>query len=271
MDPILHTLRLELETINRLTVTDRWVNKHAGPQDTTRIYQIEGGAGWCRHHGQDFDLLPGGMYIIPPDTDFEYACGGSMTVAFAHVQMTVLAGVDLFAYLPPRLELRGEAAAALAGVLDAVMALRGRGDAGAALQRHGLLTTLAAGFVAPEAPPDWERRRQMLLRFGPALRYVEAHLGEPLRLADLAAQVYLEPTYFATLFAQALGMPPMRYVQAKRVERARLLLLAEPDWPLRRVAAELGYVDAFHFSRSFKAMTGVSPSAYRQAPRRALP
>jgi AraC-like DNA-binding protein len=41
--------------------------------------------------------------------------------------------------------------------------------------------------------------------------------------------------------------------------------LAAPGARVKEVAAELGFADAFHFSRLFKAELGMSPRAWRAA------
>jgi AraC-like DNA-binding protein len=42
-------------------------------------------------------------------------------------------------------------------------------------------------------------------------------------------------------------------------------MLMQFDRPLESVAHELGFTDAFHFSKTFKKLVGVPPSKYRAA------
>jgi len=54
----------------------------------------------------------------------------------------------------------------------------------------------------------------------------------------------------------------MRYLERVRLDRARRLL-DSTALPVLRVAASVGFEDAFYFSRRFKRDTGSSPRAWR--------
>ncbi len=41
-------------------------------------------------------------------------------------------------------------------------------------------------------------------------------------------------------------------------------LLQQPDGMVKQVAQQIGYVDAFHFSRAFKSAFGLPPDAFRK-------
>ncbi len=72
----------------------------------------------------------------------------------------------------------------------------------------------------------------------------------------------MDRSYFSTLFTRCFGLPPSRYVLWQRVEAVQRLLI-ETDWPLEALASETGFCDAFHLSKTFKRLTGISPRTYR--------
>jgi AraC family transcriptional regulator len=91
--------------------------------------------------------------------------------------------------------------------------------------------------------------------------YILARLGEDLRLADLAAQVGRRPRHFSTLFRQAFGAPPHRYVLRQRLaEGARLLVNGEED--VAAIAFRLGFSSQSHFAAAFRSAFGVAPRHY---------
>ena len=106
-------------------------------------------------------------------------------------------------------------------------------------------------------------RLQQAQRFEPVLSHIDEHLDQPIELEDLAALVHLHPTYFANEFSRRFNVPPRRYVNQKRMERAQHLLHASAQ-PLQRIAAQVGYEDVYYFQRVFKKFVGVSPGAYRR-------
>jgi hypothetical protein len=70
--------------------------------------------------------------------------------------------------------------------------------------------------------------------------------------------------YFRELFKRHTGTSPYQYHLARRLDRAQTLL-AESELTIKEVAAALHFNDAYHFSKTFKARTGRSPSRWRQA------
>lgn len=95
----------------------------------------------------------------------------------------------------------------------------------------------------------------------PALQYISAHLGEPLRLAALAALCGLSVWRFATVFRERVGVSPYRYVNARRIERAQMLL--SQGMPAARAASEVGFYDQSHLNRCFKRQCGMTPREFQ--------
>jgi AraC-like DNA-binding protein len=81
-------------------------------------------------------------------------------------------------------------------------------------------------------------------------------------LAELADLVGLAPTYLAGLFAREVGQPPHRYLNERRVERARQLLRAT-DLPVTAIAFEVGFGSGQHLARVYRQLTGASPRDHR--------
>lgn len=85
--------------------------------------------------------------------------------------------------------------------------------------------------------------------------------ADPLRQAAQACGIGYES--FRKKFESAVGMPPGRYVLARRIERARRLLALQ-SLTNGEIAAMLGFHDEFHFSKTFSRFTGSSPREFRQ-------
>ncbi|APZ06567.1 AraC family transcriptional regulator [Kosakonia cowanii JCM 10956 = DSM 18146] len=99
------------------------------------------------------------------------------------------------------------------------------------------------------------------------LEYIEAHLGEPLLLCDLAAQVSLSEYHFARMFRQSMGVAPHQFVMQRRMARAKALLLSS-NRSLTDIALACGFNSASHFSNRFKAAKGITPSQLRATQKR---
>ena len=93
--------------------------------------------------------------------------------------------------------------------------------------------------------------------------YVEAHLGSRIALHEAAAAAGVHPTHLARTVRARTGGTLGDYVRRRRVARAQAALRARPGRPLSGLAFELGFADHAHFSRTFKAITGLSPQQFR--------
>lgn len=82
-------------------------------------------------------------------------------------------------------------------------------------------------------------------------------------LDSLAKAAGLSRSVLAARFREAMGDTPLAYVRTVRLQRA-MRLLAESDGTLEQVAAQVGYQDAFGFSKAFKRAVGMSPGQFRR-------
>jgi len=83
----------------------------------------------------------------------------------------------------------------------------------------------------------------------------------------MAGVCHLERTYFSRLFLNHMGIKPSDYIMRRRIERAKQRLWTTEE-PLRAIAESLGFSDAFHLSKSFKRIAGMSPRDFRALRRR---
>jgi AraC family transcriptional regulator len=122
------------------------------------------------------------------------------------------------------------------------------------------LVRLNAGAAHVEAPAKgglaaWQQRI--------VTAYIEEHLAEQISLATLAGLVDLSPYYFCRAFKQSLGMPPHRYHNSRRIERAKILL-AKPAPSVTDIGLTIGYSETSSFTAAFHKTTGVTPTTYRR-------
>jgi transcriptional regulator GlxA family with amidase domain len=79
------------------------------------------------------------------------------------------------------------------------------------------------------------------------------------RLADVSR---VSVAHFARSFKDAFGVPPHRYLLTRRIERATALL-RDTDLPILDIALQAGWTSLGTFGRTFRDITGESPSTLR--------
>lgn len=130
----------------------------------------------------------------------------------------------------------------------------------ATLILRALYLNLHDETLAPAAACHEGRVRIELARIE---RYVDGHLGDTIRVDDLAALCALSPGHFHACFRELLGMTPQAYVQQRRLAHARDLI-ERTSRSLGAIAAEVGFLDQGSFSRAYRRTYGVPPSLHRR-------
>jgi AraC-like DNA-binding protein len=131
----------------------------------------------------------------------------------------------------------------------------------AALLRYLDETEAAAAarvVFATEQKSSWHVQR--------VAQYIETHHGPGITLERLARVAELSPYYLTRLFRHYTGRGVMAYLADVR-HREALALLHDTDLAVAEVARNVGYDDAYYFSRVFKAREGCAPLYYRRRSR----
>ncbi|MCI5957856.1 MAG: AraC family transcriptional regulator [Clostridiales bacterium] len=117
----------------------------------------------------------------------------------------------------------------------------------------GLIAAHSGQSVATSATLSHEIARVVdALR---ACRYRDAF-----SLADMAAISRMPVETFRKRFTAELGISPLGYLQFLKMERAKTLL--RDGMSVRQTGVEIGMPDPYHFSKQFKHIVGMSPTAY---------
>jgi AraC-like DNA-binding protein len=106
--------------------------------------------------------------------------------------------------------------------------------------------------------PWRQRRAEEMLRAG---------LAGGVHLDAVARECNMSVSQFGRTFKKTTGLTPHRWLVARRIERAKQLLLGS-DLPLAEIALDCGFSEQSHFTRTFTRLIGTSPGEWR-AQRRA--
>lgn len=94
--------------------------------------------------------------------------------------------------------------------------------------------------------------------------YIEMHLNERVRAADLAAMAGYSEYYITHKFHEETHFFINDYIKFAKIERAKVLLLST-EQSTQEIADSLGFATRSYFSRCFRQIAGKTPTEYRKA------
>ncbi|MBD3772327.1 MAG: helix-turn-helix transcriptional regulator [Rhodobacteraceae bacterium] len=119
---------------------------------------------------------------------------------------------------------------------------------------------MSTSKIAKTSP---DRDLKLIRRLLRAKDHIDAAPQEEWPVSRLARVSGTSEAYFARSFRDAFGIPPHRYLLTRRVERAAALL-RDTDMPVIEIALQTGWNSLGTFGRTFRDVTGESPSELRR-------
>jgi AraC-like DNA-binding protein len=220
------------------------------------------------YEGRQIELRKGDIFCLFPDRTYFY----DMLPAERELEMSwlamdgervkpLLALAGLTEERPFRAEaITPQGAAAVNCAIDAMERVQ-RWHPAAALELQGLL----CGLLASLMPREQDQQIQELAGWiRECEEYMELHASEGITVQQVADFAGVHRSYFTQVFTARTGMPPMKYLQMIRMEKARRLLI-DTDATVTEIGLSLGYPNLYTFTRAFKIYFKQSPLTLRKA------
>jgi YesN/AraC family two-component response regulator len=164
--------------------------------------------------------------------------------------------------IPMSIQLEDEIERETSGLFERLFEQLGQDKLTSRLKIKATMLELISIYLDNTSIVDNAAPTEDLQKIDLVLKYIDDHLAENITVDNLAKQVFLHPNYFIVFFKGILGYSPIQYVNLRRMELAKGLLL-QPDCNVSAVASKVG-MQIYYFSRMFKAHTGLTPSRYRK-------
>lgn len=104
--------------------------------------------------------------------------------------------------------------------------------------------------------------REVNILLNPVLIYISENYSEKITLESVSKACNLSVFYLSKLFKKNTGMKFIDYINLYKIEKAKQLL-ENTDMSIINISMSLGYDESGYFSKVFKKVVGVTPSAYR--------
>lgn len=224
---------------------------------------------WCQ-----VTARPGEVLMVPAGARHALTFAPGTTADGLHIHFGLYHDLDVFSVYHVPSVIEGDSAKAAAQAISALTSTLARQDntsLEALAARHADAYRFLAEILAvSRRQPESEHRLATLGRLQVALQLIEQRPSPLPSVSELAEHCALSRNRFGELFKAALDMSPKQYIDQRRMRRA-MSLLVHSDASIADIAERLGFYDAYHFSKRFKVLTGLSPRHYRIHVRRSLP
>jgi transcriptional regulator GlxA family with amidase domain len=117
------------------------------------------------------------------------------------------------------------------------------------LKRPGGQSQFSSELISQLISPD---------RLEDLVEWIRDHLGEPLTIEDLARRAGMSARNFQRVFTRQCGLPPAKFVERLRVERARVII-EDTSLSMAEIAIKSGFDSEQRMRRSFQRVLGINP------------
>lgn len=230
------------------------VHRPLGIEDYQLLYTEDGG-GSCFINGKTFELCPGDIVYLPPNTAHEYFCGGdiweTIYITFNGSGMTGFFDFEPSVWrLPPDFDFKAEYAE-----LDR---MKKNPDCfketSAALY---LLLLRLREYTSPVPALSGKSLHLMTL----ALHCMSE--SRSVSLSEISDRLGISEEHFCRIFKEYTGFRPFEYMNLMKMQKARELL-KNTKLPIGEISDRLGYDSHSYFSMIFKRYIGITPTEYRR-------
>lgn len=237
-----------------------WVVRPRGRPDWLFTLTVDG-CGRFLAAGPEVVAAPGDVVVVPPDVPHDYAVrSGSARWEFLWAHAVVRSEWDPLLD-GSRIQRTPLPASHLPAAVDAFTeALTHRRTDRPMADRLAMNCLERAVLLVADARQAPEG---ITAEVAGVLEHVETHLDGDLSVRVLARAAGMSVSRFGHVFTAQVGNSPRRHVERRRLDLAARLL-EETDRPVSAVARSVGFSDPLYFSRRFRGVHGLSPTAFRE-------
>lgn len=285
MDIPIESLNFQMLNVGLAHHDGDWNWKHI-VSPFTRVYLVTEGCAQLCLPDESVRLEPGHMYIIPAHTEHSYVCSGKFAHYYLHFYEGFKKETDIMDFYEfpvgvaaedmdanifdnmcrryPTFELPASDPSSydyMGKFVDYVHRYNEL-SLDAKLELRGSILLLFSRFVRMATPRVWTQDKRLV----ETLDYIRNNIYSEISIDDLASIACVTKSHFIRLFTRTMGMPPLQYINRKKIERAEMMLITE-EMPIKEIAYSLGFNDHSYFIRLFKKTTGITPMVYRNSMR----
>ncbi|MBD2872286.1 AraC family transcriptional regulator [Paenibacillus arenilitoris] len=264
LSDLLQKLQIELIVAAKTQVSNGWGETDSVP-DHNKLYFVVDGEGWIRVGGDDYYPRPGQLFLAPSHAKVSFSALNNRPYLKYWCHFTVTAGpFDLFQWIGVPLCIDADDAGRMALLFEEMIGWHAQHSVIARLREKALLLDIVCLFLGSVPIRVLQHRSEDMNRLNVIQHFVDSRLHTAISVDRMAEEVHLHPNYFIAYFKKHFGVPPLKYVNRKRADRAKQLL-ATTSLSVKEIADRTGFKETSHFAKFFRKETSLTPSEYRAA------
>lgn len=265
---LLHTLQIDVLDAHKTRVTANWQELDYVPE-FNKLYFIVEGEGMLKAGTTELNPAPGDLCLLPAHMKQSYATiAGRRPFLKYWCHFTATIGpYDLFQWIGVPLSIPIEDREEMTALFKLLVSLHEHQSVIARLREKSIMLEIVARYLEHVPIAILQHRTEDLQRIQFIQTYIDNHMETSLKVEDMARAAHLHPNYFIAYFKKHFGVPPLKYVNRKRADKAKILL-ATTALSIKDIADQTGFKETNHFAKFFRKETGQSPTEYRLQYRR---
>lgn len=227
-----------------------------------RLIYVHEGEGEFIVNGQEIEFSPNHIYIFQRGRELSISRHNSYSMSVLQMKAIILYRLNLFDFIHLKESYKVKSPVDYQYIFNMLVDTQKKEEM-CSLNRIGLASILLSPIEINKPIHELHELRKSLHRFEPVLEYIDKNFHKNIKVSFLAELIQLSETYFATSFSKAMGTSPLSYINQRRIEEVKYLLVEKND-TLEKIASFVGYKDASHLTKVFKDQMDMTPGKYRR-------
>ena len=268
VDYFIESIQIRLIGCGILETAEERINSFLLPAFLMVYYKS--GSVEIQHGGERTVLKPGSLYLFRPYDVYSGRRIGETPLCFTYLQYDVVPFVERYHFgtiaMTAADAVFQDARYRQYGEMLEGLAKDGPEKTGRAAMLRQLVKLFMAQIVYDQSKKDGDsellKRGRESKVINHAFQYVAEHLSEPIVIGDIWRDGKTSKTSLERAFHNILDKTPQQALLQFKIERSMEMI--RQNVPLKNIVKALGFSSVYHFSNTFKSITGIRPTDYRK-------
>lgn len=239
------------------------INRPAGANSHLLLYTISG-SGELQMNDRDYALTQFTAVIIPSNTPVSYytSKNGLWEFYWIHFKGKLCEPlIDLISLQPKQL-VNFKDCNVIPTLTECVLSDSNRESPDSMIQVSETLSYLLHEFIRHQPMEQifidhWKTITKK------AVEYIQNNYRDAIGTGDISRNLYISCEHLIRVFKEDIGVPPYEFLYKYRIKKAKELL-GMPGISVDKIASMVGFRSHSNFSKKFKSVEGVTPTAFRK-------